>query len=229
MGSSRPVLIQDVKTWLGPDRADAGEREVEPARERFDLGAPFGRRGEQQLVVVAAGERRVARAGQVAGGGRERQRVGMQLGADPGDLEDVAEVGDQAVRDVDRRARDAAQRLAEREARPRQAIALDQIGARVARRPRARLAAPSGPARRRRACPRPRRRRPAWRRCRSSAAPVGHLADRGQRQGERPGRRRPCRRRAARCRTSHCRPRGRRRTRPASASLVSLARASASR
>ena len=52
-GQFSSLLIQHVKTWLSPDRADAGEREIEPAREGLDPLAPFGRRREQQLVVVA--------------------------------------------------------------------------------------------------------------------------------------------------------------------------------
>jgi hypothetical protein len=67
-----PFLIQYEKTWVNPDRADAGEREVELAHEGFDLDPMLRRRGEQQLVVVAAGQRSVSGAGQIACGSRER-------------------------------------------------------------------------------------------------------------------------------------------------------------
>ena len=53
-GKFLPFLIQHVKTLVGTDHADAGEREVEPAREGCDLGPTLRGRREQQLVVIAA-------------------------------------------------------------------------------------------------------------------------------------------------------------------------------
>jgi class 3 adenylate cyclase len=180
-------LIQNVKAWLDPDLADAGERQIEPTRESLDLLPLCGRRCEQQLVVVAAGQRGVAGAGQVARGGRERQLIGVHLGADPGDVKDVPEVGDETVRDIDRRARDAAQRLAERETRPGQAIALDEVGTRLVgdlELALQHLQAQRGVAERAgdpdvvaRFGPRAQQGRASW-----------YLSDRGEGQGERPGR-----------------------------------------
>ena len=47
--------IQHPQPGGAADLADAGEREVELGRERFDLSPPLRGCGEQELVVVAAG------------------------------------------------------------------------------------------------------------------------------------------------------------------------------
>ena len=47
-----PFLIQYEKAWLSPNRADADERQIEPARKACDLDPMLRRRGERPAMVV---------------------------------------------------------------------------------------------------------------------------------------------------------------------------------
>ena len=155
---------------LGRDLADARHRHAGRDAGGGDALAVDVARGEQELVVVAAGEqaferqralRPVAPRGERRARGNAREvdaRAHLARG------EQVAEVAGQAVRDVEHRGRDAAQREPQRDARLRPVQ--PQRGRRRAPRDRASCArrAPPAPARRRPACPTPRRRRRAARR-----------------------------------------------------------------
>ncbi len=125
------------------------------AGQRRQPRACRGRRGEAQLVVVAAGEQAVER--ERALGARRRcgerrrardQRPSSIVRADARRLEDVREIAGQAVGHVERGARDAAQPLAQRHAR------LRPLEARAAARPASRRRAPLAPAARRARAPR---------------------------------------------------------------------------
>src|SRR5712692_7654290 len=84
--------------------ADARERDSQVLSDRLDLGALRGRRREHELVVVAAGEQAIGGERRVRAFGdrlRSRQALPSELGADTGGFQDMAEIGEQAVRDVD--------------------------------------------------------------------------------------------------------------------------------
>src|SRR5690606_27231565 len=78
-------------------------------------GMGVGRR-EDELVVVAAGKHAAALGVRLVEAGERlvlRNALVRDAGADGGALEEVAQVAGEAVRDIDGRARDAAQPLAE--------------------------------------------------------------------------------------------------------------------
>jgi len=100
--------------------ADKGERNFEVLAHRLDLRALERRRGEQQLVIVAAGEQAIVGERFVRAAGdrpRPRKAVPEELRADAGRFQDMTEIGEQPVGDVDRAARKAAQPLAQLDAR----------------------------------------------------------------------------------------------------------------
>src|SRR5882724_4610683 len=108
------------------DGADARKRKLQFRGQRSDRLAPAGIGGEDELVVIAAGEHAVALERAVAlilGYGAQRRRTRNALiverGADLRALEDVAEIAGKAVGDVDRGMREPAQALAELDARLR--------------------------------------------------------------------------------------------------------------
>ena len=114
-----------------------------------DRVAPRRQRGEDELVVVAAGEQALALQRDRLRGedGAARQGVDVDDGADAGAAQHVAEVAGQAVGDVDRARRHAAQAHAERGARRRQlhrpahlreggAVERDRAAERLERQPR---------------------------------------------------------------------------------------------
>src|SRR5574341_1014922 len=109
------------------DRADARERELELGRERFDLAALRERRGEGELVVVAAGEHAALLelfVFQLPENARPRYPLVLHLGRDARALADMPEIARQPIRNVDRGARELAQPLAELDARLRRVQAL---------------------------------------------------------------------------------------------------------
>jgi hypothetical protein len=117
----RPRRAPRVRRRAGAQAADAGERQAEPRGERFDVAASRRRGGKGQLVVVAAGEQALLRQHRI-GAGLERgarQQGEVDVRRQGGTLEDVADVGEQAVGNVDRRRRQAAQGEPERDARLR--------------------------------------------------------------------------------------------------------------
>ncbi len=88
-----------------------------------------GRNGHQQLVVIPAGERRLPGLGlaqRVHQTGGQGQRPGLEVGADARALEDMPQVGEQAVGDVDGRRGQPAQRLAGGQPRLGKQVALQQ-------------------------------------------------------------------------------------------------------
>src|SRR6185369_12273324 len=100
--------------------ADARERHAQLAGERVDFPAPLAWRGEEQLVVVAAGEHAVLfelRIAQLREGGEPRDVGIVHQGPHMRALEDVLQVARQPIRYVDRGARETAQALAELDAR----------------------------------------------------------------------------------------------------------------
>src|SRR5438552_1591034 len=105
------------------DRADAREREVHLLRHHADLRRRARRRSETQLVVVAARQHTIERQTALVAGETAiqdcgtRQRRELQGCADVRGVEDVAEITDEAVGNIDRRGRDAAQPLSELDAR----------------------------------------------------------------------------------------------------------------
>jgi hypothetical protein len=172
IGSVRRLASRSSSCAAGPARRGRCASAAGRARgERLDVAASGRRGGKGQFVVVAAGEQ--ACCVQAVGAGLERGARQLEVDAPPGGtLEDVADVGEQAVGDVDRRRRQAAQGEPERDARLRPVQRGEAIGN---RRPgqtdfSLRWASPSAPGR---ACRTPRlRRRPARRRG-VSACPCG--------------------------------------------------------
>ena len=104
------VGADDPQAAPGLDAPDARDRRAGLRAGRPHLLRARGRRGEQQLVLVAAGERALAlrRRRERARGGRQRQRVPLDRRADAGALQHVAQVTEQPVGDVDARAGHAA-------------------------------------------------------------------------------------------------------------------------
>ena len=84
------------------DTTDSPQRQVELRSELGELMALGGRRGKNQFVIVAAGRLAMTREQRVGADRQARQLVFKKLGAHFGTLGDVAEVGEQAVGDVDR-------------------------------------------------------------------------------------------------------------------------------
>ncbi len=100
----------------GVDGADARKRQLQFRGQRSDRVAPAWIGGEDQLVVIAAGEHAVAFELAVAERsqrGRARNALEVERRAHLRALEDVAEVARQPVGDVDRGVREAPQALAE--------------------------------------------------------------------------------------------------------------------
>ena len=92
-----PAFIQDHAPRLGLNRADAAQTMIELAGQPLYGTTPVGRRREQQLGIVATGERRLAGARDAMRYGGERQQRCVEHGSDTRCLQHVAEVGDQAV------------------------------------------------------------------------------------------------------------------------------------
>ncbi|MOA16145.1 hypothetical protein D3C78_1363400 [compost metagenome] len=88
-----------------------------------------GRQGEDQHVVVAAAQRQLQGplAGGRAQGSGQRHPLGVDEQRHGGLLGDVPAVGEQAVGDVQRRAGQAAQGLAEKQLRLRRPVARQQL------------------------------------------------------------------------------------------------------
>ena len=82
--------------------ADKGERDFEVLSHVFDVRALELRRGEQQLVIVAAGEQTVVGERPVRAVGdrlRPREAVPEELRADAGRFQDMAEIGRASCRE----------------------------------------------------------------------------------------------------------------------------------
>ena len=113
--SSVPGAVDQAQARFRIDGAHPRDRRAGPCRPPPCTAARAGsRRGEAQLVIVAAGGaeaapqlRRLARQHRAG-----RQRVDVQRGADLRRGQDVAEVAHQPIRNIDRRMRDAAARPA---------------------------------------------------------------------------------------------------------------------
>src|SRR5712691_1327936 len=165
----------------GPDR---GDREAEFRREATDRLAGFGRGGEQELVIIArrgearrqirlVGDRTPRRRGQ-------RQRWQCDRGANLRRIADMAEIGDQPIRDVEHRVRDAGETRSQLDARLGQLKALGErrpVGRRESRQATAQHLKPEERVTDRAADPDP----VAW--ARAAAAELGagsDLAERGQ-------------------------------------------------
>ena len=110
------VRINQSQTQCGVDLADACHGRFRQFCRTLHGGAGAGGRCESQLVVVAAGQdktQRVWMRTQRIGGQACQGQLGVKGGADARGFEHMAQVAQQAVAYVDRRAGDTAQRLAE--------------------------------------------------------------------------------------------------------------------
>src|ERR1043165_36704 len=118
-------LVPNDQTGSRLDTAYPRQREAKLDRERLQGRLCTLRRREAQLVIVAAGEKTLERERALRAGEtrldrrRARQRGKIDDRADLRRLEDVAKIAGESVGYVDRRAREPAQALAERDARGR--------------------------------------------------------------------------------------------------------------
>lgn len=92
--------------------ANPGHRYAATSGQRLDVFSPFGRRAKQQLVIVTSTQDRPDQFGisteYGARGPRERNARSPHLAADARTPTNVAQIGHQAIRDIDARARDPA-------------------------------------------------------------------------------------------------------------------------
>src|SRR5690606_13842344 len=107
--------VAQPQSFAGHDAADPRQRQLETAADRLDRLEVLGGGAEQQLVVVATGQRELLsqRVGQTVEARVDWHRRPVELGADARTVEDVPEVARQPVGQVDRRTRDVAQRQAQ--------------------------------------------------------------------------------------------------------------------
>ncbi len=122
--------IEHGETRLCPDLAEPRQRQVEFGRDAGQVRLRFRWRGEEQFVIVAAGNRldqaSLTRLDDCARRRRERQARRLDHRANPRGLADMAEIRREPVGDVDGGGGQANQLSAQRQPRARQPVAIQE-------------------------------------------------------------------------------------------------------